>query len=301
MVRHIMSRKILGLLFLKESQLKRAILLLPLLANVLIGNPSEKNITLESSVIKIADGTFINADKIEFIRKFRRTLLAFLLGDQLPSNQRKGKYLFCGKWHSIESLARIEQELVASIQQEKDSKKKLASEELFASLGELLTHAKADFIVQSNEFIESGRGAKNIMIVLIQEDCQKRNIPNSLLLDWAKTKEGQESTMFEHHVTSFGHYYHFLTDLVNFLMDLVHSCPKAETQFKDRVAKWSAVKAILPAVLKKAHVKSEQVNEIEFLKYLKERYLDSIALNEVTPHVIVPLLTEYIKHTNTYA
>ena len=301
MVRHIMSRKILGLLFLKESQLKRAILLLPLLANVLIGNPSEKNITLESSVIKIADGTFINADKIEFIRKFRRTLLAFLLGDQLPSNQRKGKYLFCGKWHSIESLARIEQELVASIQQEKDNKKKLVSEELFAALGELLTHAKADFIVQSNEFIESGRGAKNIMIVLIQEDCQKRNIPNSLLLDWAKTKEGQESTMFEHHVTSFGHYYHFLTDLVNFLMDLVHSCPKAETQFKDRVAKWSAVKTILPIVLKKAHVKSEQVNEIEFLKYLKERYLDSIALNEVTPHVIVPLLTEYIKHTNTYA
>ena len=107
--------------------------------------------------------------------------------------------------------------------------------------------------------------------------------------------------MFEHHVTSFGHYYHFLTDLVNFLMDLVHSCPKAETQFKDRVAKWSAVKAILPAVLKKAHVKGEQVNEIEFLKYLKERYLDSIGLNEVTPHVIVPLLTEYIKHTNTYA
>ena len=301
MVRHIMSRKFQGYCFLKESQLKKIILLLPLLANMLIANPSEKNITLESSVIKIADGTFINADKIEFIRKFRRTLLAFLIGDQLPNNQRKGKYLYFGKWHSIESLARIEQELTASIHQEKDGKIRADLQERFGALRELLTHAKADFIVQSNEFIESGRGAKNIMIVLIQEDCLKRNRPDSLLLDWAKTKEGQESTMFEHQVTSFGHYYHFLTDLVNFLLDLVHSCPKAENQFKDRVAKWSAVKAILPIVLKKAHVKGEHVNEVEFLKYLKERYLDSIVLNEITPQVIVPLLTEYIKHTNAHA
>ncbi len=277
----------------KESQLKRIMCVLPLLVSALIIYPSEKNIMLESSVIKVADGTFLNADKIEFIRKFRRTLLTFIFGDQLSNNQRKGKYFFCGKWHGVESLARIEQELATSTRKE-DVEKRLAIEEL-------LTHAKADFIVQSSEFIESGRGAKNIMVVLIQEDCQKRNRLDSLLLDWAKTKEGQESTMFERQITSFGHYYYFLTDLVNFLLDLVHSCPKAEKQFKDRVAKWSAVKAILPTVLKKAHVKNEYVNEIEFLKYLKERYLDSIMLNEITPQVIVPLLTEYIKHTNAHA
>jgi hypothetical protein len=260
---------------------------------MLILYPTEKTITLESSVIKVADGTFINADKIEFIRKYIRTLFSFLLGDQLPDHKRKGKYFFCGKWHSIQSLARIEQEI-------SNSSEKTHSEMLL-DLQELLTHAKADFIVQSAEFIESGRGAKNIMIILIQEDCQKHNRPDSLLLEWARTKEGQESTMFERQITSFGHYYHFLTDLVNFLLDLVHSCPKAELQFKDRVAKWSAIKAILPTVFKKAHVKSEQINEIEFLKYLKERYLDSIMMNEITPQVIVPLLTEYIKHTNAYA
>ena len=283
----------------KESQLKKLILLLPLLMNVSRVYTTEK-ITLESSVIKVADGTFINADKIEFIRKFRRTLLMFLLGEQLPHNQRKGRYSFQGKWHSIESLARIEQELLTALHQAKDTKKKVEIESSLATLGELLTHAKADFIVQSSEFIESGRGAKNITVILIQEDCQKRNRPDSLLLDWARTKEGQEATMFEHQITSFGHYYHFLTDLVNFLLDLVHSCPKAEAQFKDRVAKWSAVKTILPTVFKKAHVKSEHVNEIEFLKYLKERYLDSVILEEITPQVIAPLLTEYIKHTNTH-
>jgi hypothetical protein len=266
-----------------------------------IMHASEKVIRLESPVIKLSDGTFINADKIEFIRKFRRTLLSFILGDQLPNNQRKGRYLFYGKWHSIESLACIEQELMSALQVERNNEKKVAIEEQLCALKELLTHAKADFIVQSSEFIESGRGSKNITIVLIQEDCLQRNRPDSLLLDWARTKEGQESTMFEQQITSFGNYYHFLTDLVNFLLDLVHSCPKAEQQFKERVAKWSAIKAILPTVLKKAHVKNDAINEIEFLKYLKERYIDSMTLHEITPQVVVPLLIEYIKHANSYA
>jgi len=254
---------------------------------------AEGSVVLESSVIKVADGTFINADKIEFIRKFRRKLLDFILGELLPNNQRKGRYNLFGKFHSVESLARIELEVSNSL-----SKKDIETQ---AALRELLTHAKADFIVQSNEFIESGRGAKNIMIVLIQEDCHKRNRPDSLLLEWAKTKEGQESTMFERQIKSFSDYYHFLTDVVNFLLDLIHSCPRAEGQFKDRVAKWSAVKALLPTILKKAHVRGEHISEIEFLKYLKERYLDSIMMNEITPQVIAPLLTEYIKHTNTHA
>lgn len=292
MVRQGEGRRIVGLL-LRESALKKIIFIVPSLVNMLMLYPVEKTITLESSVIKIADGTFITADKIEFIRKYIRTLFGFLLGDQLPDHQRKGKYLFEGKWHSVQSLACIEQEISNS----SDKKHQAMS----MALQELLTRAKADFIVQSAEFIESGRGAKNIMIVLIEEDCQKHNRPHSSLLEWARTKEGQESTMFEKHITTFGHYYHFLTDLVNFLLDLVHSCPKAEAQFKERVAKWGTIKEILPIVFKKAHVKTDQVNEIEFLKYLKERYLDSLVMDEITPHVIVPLLTEYIKHTNTYA
>jgi len=295
------TKKINVLFYVRESQLKKIILFLPLLINGISTVATEKNIVLESSVIKVADGTFINADRIEFIRKFCRTLIGFLLGEQLPNNQRKGKYLFYGKWHNIETLARVEQELTTTLKQENDPKKTILIENQLATLGELLTHAKADFIVQSNEFIESGRGAKNITTVLIQEDCQKRNRPDSLLLEWAKTKEGQEATMFEHQIVSFGHYYHFLTDLVNFLLDLVHSCPKAEAQFKERVTKWSAVKTLFPTILKKAHIRQDEVNEIEFLKYLKERYLDSIALDEITSQVITPLLREYIKHTDAHA
>lgn len=291
MVRNIDSN-FFGLLFKGRAAVNKTIFFLPSILFISVWCTPEK-IKLESSVIKIADGTFINADKIEYIRKYRRKLLDFILGELLPNNQRKGKYYLLGKAYTIEELAHIEQEVRNS-----SLTKDIA---IKAALEEVLTRAKADFIVQSNEFIENGRGAKNIMIVLIQEDCQKRNRSDSFLLDWAKTKEGQESTTFERHIKSFNDYYYFLTDLVNFLFDLMHSCPKAEAQFKDRVAKWSAAKEILPTVLKKAHAKGDHVNEVEFLKYLKERYLDSLTLVEITPQVIAPLLTEYIKHTNTYA
>jgi hypothetical protein len=254
---------------------------------------ADNKVMLESPIIKIADGSIINADKVEFIRKYRRQLLEFILGESLPNNQRKGKYNLYGKWYSVEELARIEREASNSTM-EKDIKLKSA-------LQEVLTHAKADFIVYSKEFIENGRGSKNIMTVLIQEDCQKRDRADSHLLEWAKTKEGQESTMFERQIKNFNDYYYFLSDLVNFLFDLVHSCPKAEAQFKDRVKKWSAVREILPVVFKKAHVKTEQVSEIEFLKYLKERYLDSLTSDDITPSVIVPLLAEYVKHINVHA
>src|SRR5690606_31181159 len=196
----------------------------PLMAFSVIMGSQENSIKLESAVIKIADGSFINADKIEFMRKFRRTLLSIILGDQLPNGQRKG--------NGIQALACLEQEL-----EKLPKTKEIIAKQI--DLEEQLTQAKAYFVIHSNEFIDSGRGAKNILIVLIQEDCEKRNRPDSLLLEWAKTKEGHETTMFEQRITTFDAYYHFCTDLVNFLLDLIHSCPKAEIQFKDRVSKWT--------------------------------------------------------------
>src|SRR5436190_12856608 len=108
---------------------------LPLIVNVLTF--TENRIKLESSVIKIADGTFINADKIEYTRKYSRKMLDFMLGEVQPNGQRKGKYYLQGKFYSVKDLARIEQEVSDS-----SLKKDL---EIKAALQELLTRAKADF------------------------------------------------------------------------------------------------------------------------------------------------------------
>jgi len=262
--------------------MKKILLLLPLLP-FFTHTHNDHTITLESSVIKVADGSFINADKIEFMKKLRRVLLSIILGEQLPNGQRSG--------NGIQSLMVVEQEL----EQMPKTADVIAKQ---ITLGEKLIQAKANFVIHSHEFMDSGRGAKNILIILIQEDCQKRNHPNSLLLEWAKTREGYETTMFEQRITTFQEYYHFCTDLANFLLDLIHSCPKAEAQFRDRVTKWSAAKQILPILIKKAHLKADEFNEIEFLKYLKEKYLDKIAIDEISPQTILPLLNEYLKHTH---
>src|SRR5258708_29708375 len=100
MVRNIKCSIKSVLPFARESQLKKIIFFLPLIMSSLIF--CENRITLESAVIKIADGSIINADKIEFIRKFCRTLIGLIRGEQLPNNQRKGKYFFGGTFHSIE-------------------------------------------------------------------------------------------------------------------------------------------------------------------------------------------------------
>src|SRR5436190_24189785 len=125
--------------------MNKGMFFLPLVASAfLLGEPKIK---LESSVIKLADGTFINADKIEYTRKFCGKLLGFILGELMPNNQRKGKYHVFGKNCSIEDLARIEMEIGDTIN-EKTVKTR-------STLEEVLTRAKADFIVQSTEFIES--------------------------------------------------------------------------------------------------------------------------------------------------
>ena len=270
--------------------MKKTIIIVALF-NSFIQCNEDQRITFDSPIIKVADGKFITANDIEAMRFFRSKIIDLLLGiKQNDSNHRKGKYKFLGDYHGIQSLAAFEQNTNSSTQKNIIKNK--------TALLELLTQAKADFIVLSADFMESGRGSKPILVVLIQEYCKKRNKPDSLLLEWAKTKEGQEATMFEYKITSFNAYYHFCTDLVNFLLDLVHSCPKAEQQFKDRVVKWATVKKLLPAIIKKAHLNDENIDEIEFLKHLKEHYLDQIAINEITTQTILPLFIAYVKHTH---
>lgn len=247
-------------------------------------------ITLESDVIKIADGTFINADTIEFMRKFRRKILDILLGEPATNGTRIGRYTFDGKKHTVQSLAYIEKELLQANSSNAQSKQK--------ELRQALAEAKNDFVIISEEFIDRARGAKGILVVLIEEDCIKRHHPDSLLIEWAKTPEGQETTMFNQRIINFIRYYSLTSDLLNFLVDLVHSCPKAEKQFKDRVIKWSKVKDMLPGIIKKLRVSSDALDQNKFLKHLKEHHLDELSMQEITSKTIQELLTTFIKPQN---
>ena len=255
---------------------------------VFINQLTAQTIILNSDVIKIADGTFIDANTIEFMRKFRRKILDIVLGETSTDGKRIGQYTFKEKGHGIQYLALHEQQL---LRKSNKNKKKLKQLQL------LLVTAKIDFVIISEEFMDSARGAKGILVMLIQEDCQKRKHPNSLLLEWAQTSEGQETAMFNKRITNFIRYYSICSDLLNFLSDLIASCPKAEKQFKERVAKWSKVKVMLPGIIKQLDIPHDTIYENKFLRHLKENHLDSFTIQNITSNTIQKLLIEYIKPT----
>ena len=71
------------------------------------------------------------------------------------------------------------------------------------------------------------------MIALIEESCSIRKTPHSYLLKWSHFKSDEnEKEVFRRDITSSKELIIFCKDLVNFLSDLAHSCPKAIDNLK---------------------------------------------------------------------
>lgn len=232
-------------------------------------------IILESKVLALVDGSFINADRIEEIRRFQFKIKNLLMGDRQSDGSLTGHYIYKKKAHSIQTLQELE-------------KTGESSPELTA----LLESAKTDFMKVSDEFSESGRGSKPFTLVLIEESCQKRGRADSILLTWAHTTPENENSVFKKEVTSFEKLETFLIDLFNFLTDLSNSCPKAQALFHDRVEKFKTIKLLLPDALKKI---KEPVDQTAFFAHLKIKHLDKLSLEQITPQMVFTLLTGFTK------
>ena len=105
----------------------------------------QKEVILESGVLSLVDGSFINADTIELMRKCQRQYLIKLVGQKNADGTRKGLYLFEGNYYSIHELVAIEKE-----------------RGLTPTLQACLKHAKDNFIKTSNEFRMVAAGSKPI-------------------------------------------------------------------------------------------------------------------------------------------
>lgn len=230
-------------------------------------------IVLEAKLLQLIDGSFINADRIEETRQFQFHLLALLLGDRQPDGSRIGRYMFQGKPHTIEMLQ--EQEL--SIKKSKE-------------LSNLLEQGKNDFIEISNKFRKSARGLKSFTVKLIEESCQKRDRMDSILLTWAQTTIEKEQSVFRKEVTNFAKLETFLADLFNFLTDLNNSCPKAQAQYHNRVAKYKTIKELLPKEIEKIE---KSIDKIAFLTHVKRQHLDTLTLETITPNTVYKLLVAF--------
>jgi hypothetical protein len=96
---------------------------------------------------------------------------------------------------------------------------------------ELLRIVKLDFAEKIEPFLELSNGSKPQMLILVEESLKLHRRQNSFLHKRAQAPESDNKTLFHREVQSFGDLYYFLHDLLNFLDDMISSCPKARTQF----------------------------------------------------------------------
>ncbi len=248
-------------------------------------------IVLESALLKLADGTFFDANKIEQIRGFQYKINTLLLGERTTNGERVGLYTFEKKKYSLYKLLKIEHEVDnVIIEQSNNIPKKYRT--MRQELNSILEQAKKDFLGYSNAFRGQARGAKSLTVALIEESCTKRNRLDSILMLWADTDNTKEENLiFEQKVPTIKFFVSFLVDLSHFLTDLTNSCPKALEQFRQRVATFNVVKKLFSHALKKINL---PCNEAAFFIHLKEKHLDNLISKNITTKTVQDLIMQFV-------
>ena len=190
-------------------------------------NISAKLISFKNPVIHLLDGINFMIDGVAI----HDMLVVIKKATTMHTGRRVGKnmvgnYTFNNQLYAIKDLAQIEE-----IQP--DSKQ----------LNKILLKSKHDFIAVTASFVDGIETAKTLILDLMHEFCERRNRPNSIILTWANAKAGGEEEVFSEAVKSFKDFDEFLGDLTLFLKDLVHSCPKAQEQYKEWYKKQKQSKA----------------------------------------------------------
>lgn len=131
-------------------------------------------------------------------------------------------YTYNNQLYSIKDLTRLEAALHKNIAETKQVQE--LKEELLIALN----YIQADFLDLAERFLINVKNTKSLMVVLIEEDCQIRNNNDCYLLKWAHLEgDFNEKDAFRRDITSIRNFTLFCKDLVNFLGDFAHSCPKA--------------------------------------------------------------------------
>jgi hypothetical protein len=163
-------------------------------------------IVFESVTLKLIDGTPVfNGSTVTIVQRYRKQVHTFM-------NQ---PFSIDGQSHSLVEWAQME-----------------AQGPLSLSVREYLPTLLNDFESFSEPFLDTIRSAKPVLVELIKEFCQKRNRQESFLLRLAFSPNGEERMLFKHELVSYNLLCNFCIDMMHFLKDLLHSCPKAYADYK---------------------------------------------------------------------
>jgi hypothetical protein len=105
------------------------------------------------------------------------------------------------------------------------------------SVNKALELLKEEFHELTVPFMADMDGFRPLVLDLIKESCSHRGRFNSFLLTWGSCPEGKELDSIKSHLKTTDEFQVFVVDLVHFLADLIHSCPKGYAQFVEMVAK----------------------------------------------------------------
>ncbi|NRB22064.1 hypothetical protein HRU45_05005 [Candidatus Dependentiae bacterium] len=172
------------------------------------------SVVLTSGAIGKLDGTVINAKKIQLMFKILSNLEK-ILGHKNGSS-KNDRYTFKQKKYSLRGLMRLLEDGSVT----------------HAQLAQCFKQVKSDLKNNSLQYAEHTRGSKSFLILYVNESCLKHGHKESILLNWAHTKEGTEAEQMEKELTDLYTCYTFALSLSTFLQDMIQSCPSAVVDFK---------------------------------------------------------------------
>jgi hypothetical protein len=225
-------------------------------------------IALKAPILSTIDGLSfgIDGDTMAMMKQYQSQIRAILHGKLQANGTRQGWYQFEGSSYSVVQLHPLEEQYPHNPRFRK-----------------LLKQMRSDFEAISEPFKKIVGNVKSVMAILIDESCEvRKRRDNCLLSIWAHTDQMNEYELFDTHVKTTHDFAIFLTDLYNFLGDLVDSCPKARRQFAERVEKYKRVKELLPRTSIPLAEHGKALNKIN-------NQLGKIQKNEITPAKIEEL------------
>lgn len=178
----------------------------------------KRKINLNSGLLKLVDGKPGLMDQycVRDIMYIGRELTKLQLGIETTSKKRIGKYKFNGRLYTLKELVKLEEKLIKA----KDTK---AVEQLFYMVG-------SDFRDITRPYLLKARENKSITLKIISNYCKVANRTESYLLKWGEGS-GNEKELFLKYVKTLKDIDIFCTDLLNFLVTLVHNCPKGYAKY----------------------------------------------------------------------
>lgn len=204
----------------------------------------------------------LSVDMIEFILKYRITLLKMLYGAQKKDGSFEGLYGYGDRTYGI---------YVLSASEKYAAQNGIAKEALTPTL----VDANKDFIEKTVYFLTFAKKLNEYVFeevffkVICMEVFEKYKQP-----------------------LSFQYLESLIVKVLFVLNKLIESSPKATMQCYERATKWQKIKVIIEE-FQNDGLLNDSFDQINFLRFIKNSYLDLFLLGELTKDQVEVILQEY--------